>query len=221
MNTSKSTRYAHMAYRFVAGVLLCVSGLSVTVPAGAHSGKGSIKIVSRDPAGSLTIHYVVEISFVADGHPASEAVATVVGESAGLSIRPELLAPVAGKTGTYEATVVYPTAGVWEIRIASLDPTAVLLLTETFSPAVDTSAAPTSSPPASPMRTDPAVSTERVKSVPVDSVPVDFLDELGAVESDRSGNSSRAWLIGAVAAGLLGAVAAFWRRRATRSSGRS
>lgn len=188
MNARKNSNYAHIVYWLLGGVLLCLFSLTVAVPSGAHSGKGSIKIVSREPVGSLTIHYVVAISFVPDGHPASEAVATVVGKSTGLSIDPVPLAPVAGKTGTYEATVIYPAAGVWDIRITSLDPTAVLAQTETLEAAVGTPVAPTSVPPGTPAVT---------------------------------GNSSRAWVVGAIGAGLLGAVAAFWRRRANRSSGRS
>ncbi len=232
MNTHKSSNYVRIVYRLVGGVLLCLFSLTVAAPSGAHSGKGSIQIVNREPVGSLTIHYVVEISFVADGHPASEAVATVVGKSAGANIGPVPLAPVAGRTGTYEATVIFPAAGAWDIRVTSLDPTAVLVQTETLEAAVDMSVAPTSVPPVTqavaqavtPAQTDPAVTTERVERVPVDvpvDPPVDLPAEPVAAESDRSKSSSRALVVGAVAAGLLGAVAAFWRRRATRSSGRS
>jgi MYXO-CTERM domain-containing protein len=224
MSTSKPSKYVHIAYRLLGGVLLCLFGLSVAAPSGAHSGKGSIKIVSREPAGPLAIHYVVAISFIADGHPASDAVATIVGESAGLRIGPVPLTPVAEGTGTYEATVIYPAAGAWDIRITSLDPTAVLLQAESLSPTVDTSAAPTSAPPVTPVQTDPDASTvpvesAPVESVPVESVPVDLPVDSVTAESGQSENSSRAWVIGAVGAGLL-VAAAVWRRRAKRSSGR-
>ncbi len=193
----------------IAGFLF---GLGAASPAGAHSDKGSIVIINKEPAGPLGIRYVVQVTFVSDGHRASEATATLVAESEGQSLGPLPLTPVADKTGDYEVTAVFPASGAWNVRFTSLEPTAVLEITEYLGLTPD-AAAPTTtsfvgaeSPVSAPIATEPAgqpVSDQATESI-----------------SSSKKDSGPSWVVGLLGLGVLAGGAVAFRRR-TRSGNKS
>ena len=95
--------------------------------------------------------------------------ATVVAEADGLRVGPVPLAAVPGSKGTYEATVQFPSSGVWQTRFSALDPTAFLERTETVTEPTTTTVLPTTVPP-----TVPETAPSTVPAVPVsDSAPAE------------------------------------------------
>lgn len=211
-----------MRHPFARNVLIVVATfvipVGVTFPAAAHSGRGAIELVGSAVTGPLAVHYEVEITFTSDGHPAPDGVATIVAEADGIQVGPVPLTAIAGRKGSYEATVNYPTRGTWQTRFSSLDPTALLERTETITETtttiqIDQSAA-TSSVQATTLDTaaasDPPVPTQG--DVPAARSP----DTTITPEPGRTGRGALfVWVgifgIGIVAGGLV------WTRTRKRS----
>ncbi len=179
----------------MAALVLLVSGflcslVAMAAPAGAHSDKGSIVIINKEPAGPLGIRYVVEITFASDGHRAPDAVATLVAESDGEKIGPLPLKPVEGKTGEYEVTAMFSSSGDWNTRFTSLDPAAVLEITEYLG-----------------VVSDPSAATTRVAAEPVSVDP-------SAPDTALKKDSGNGGVVGLLALALASAGAVFVLRRA-------
>ena len=183
---SHPTRPGRLLLMILGLVTTFVSMLTMTRPAAAHSGKGTIKVVRADVIGPLSMHYEVSITFTSDGHPAPDAEVTVV-EANGLSVGPVPLTAVSGADGTYETTVIFPGPGVWQARFSSLEPTAVLERTETVSPpTLSTTTAPSTT---AALSTTPAPSTTTApaSTVSTTSAP-DPVETTSPVTAERSGD---------------------------------
>jgi hypothetical protein len=198
-------------------------GALVPVVAEAHGEEGSFEVTSAAPAGDLTVSYDLLLTYDDDGDAAVGATVTLTGEGpGGASVGPVAFAP-SGESGHYAATVIFPTAGAWQLRITGTSPEALLVHPQSVDPvAVPTTVAPTTAPPpttsaatvppstatpstpssaGSPSTTDlPATSVES-------SVPA-------LVAADSGGGSDWAWVVAiAVLAAAIGSTLTVLVRR--------
>jgi hypothetical protein len=107
----------------------------------AHGETGSFQVIEASPASDLSVRYVVELTYTNDRDPVpdAEVVLTATGPDGG-TVGPVPM--TGGADGRYEATVTFPGAGVWGVRIASETPVAVVEQTSTVGVA-STTASPT------------------------------------------------------------------------------
>lgn len=111
-------------------LLIASVALGITTPAAAHEGDGILTVESQAPAGDLAVRYVVRLTWADDGHPALGATVTAVPVAPdGEPQTPVTLEPT-DEDGRYSATVTYPTAGDWTVRITSVTPTDSIEITE-------------------------------------------------------------------------------------------
>lgn len=117
-------------------LLLVLSTLLST----AHGDTGTFEVVETSTS-ELSAHYLVELRYADDGEAVESAdvVLSATGPDGG-AVGPVPMAALGD--GRYEATVTFPSAGVWGVRISSDAPTAVVEQTSTVGIAT-TTASPT------------------------------------------------------------------------------
>jgi len=112
--------------------LLCVLGMAVallvigpTTPVDAdtehatHTGHGVVTVEARHPRPGNAIHYVVRLTWSADGHPATGAVVTAAPVSpSGVPSPTVRLTPLDSK-GRYGGTIRFNTPGTWTITVSA------------------------------------------------------------------------------------------------------
>lgn len=126
--------------RLALALLLVVA---FAAPAAAHGDTGLLEVVEATPGDDLSVRYVVLLRYANDGDPVDGATLTVTasGPDGGA-----VSAPMAGiGDGRYEATVAFPSPGVWGVRIATGEPAAVVERTETVGAPTTTVPTTTSS----------------------------------------------------------------------------
>lgn len=113
-------------------LLLVLSALLST----AHGDTGTFEVVEAS-ASELSAHYVVELRYANDGDPVGSANVSLsaTGPDGG-TVGPVPMTPLGD--GRYEATVTFPAAGVWGVRISSDEPAAVVEQTSTVGVATTT-----------------------------------------------------------------------------------
>ena len=134
--------------RLLLAAIAAVLGALVPVAAQAHGEEGSFEVTSAAPAGDLTVSYDLLLTYDDDGDAAVGATVTLTGEGpGGATVGPVALAPT-GESGHYGATVTFPTAGAWQLRISGTSPEALLVHPQSVTPvAVPTTVAPTTAAP--------------------------------------------------------------------------
>jgi len=200
--------------RIVAALLVVALTLGVGIAAlapmaGAHGDEGVLSVVSATPSGtSSTVR--VKLTYESDGHPVDGATVTVVGsDDAGAKVDPVPMT-AAGTAGEYVATVAFPSAGTWNLRVTSVSPSATVTLAQdiTADPGVTigSESPATSTTLESTTTVDPALGGE-VEGSPTTAAPV---ATLGAeAKADDDGSSSTPIIVLAVGAVVLIAVAGF------------
>ncbi len=109
---------------FLMSVAVSIALFVAAAGASAHSDDGTIETLQLTHDGRFIVTIQVRISFAGDGHPAGDATATINAERPdGSSVGPTPLTSTS-ITGVYAARMVLPAAGVWSLRVTSLNPTA-------------------------------------------------------------------------------------------------
>ena len=196
----------------------------VPLTAQAHGEEGSFEVASATPAGDLTVAYDLLLTYDDDGDAAVGATVTLRGEGpGGATVGPVALAPT-GESGHYAATVTFPTAGDWQLRITGTSPEALLEQPQTVAPvAVPTTAAPTTAAPptisaatvppttAAPMEPSTSAGSPSTTTGPASTVESSVP---ALVAADSGGGSGWVWIVVAgVAAVAIGATLTVLVRR--------
>jgi hypothetical protein len=106
-----------------------VGALAIAPSAGAHGDDGVLSVVSATPSGTSST-VTVELTYEGAGHPVDGATVTVVADDgAGRTIDPVPMGP-GSAPGQYTATVEYPSAGTWNLRVTAVSPAATVTLTQ-------------------------------------------------------------------------------------------
>ncbi len=192
----------------VVALLAGLLGLAVVAgPAAAHGGAGTLEVLATEPqADGASVKVTVQLSFVADGHPADDATVTVVGERegvAGADFTPVTLT-ASGPEGQYTGVVPVPAPGNWTLRVTSVEPPATA--TTQVSVAGTAGTVGSSSAPSTTATPEPAPATTAPPS---------------SGEDDGGGPSPVlvAAVVGAVAGGVTAYAAGVRRRRAASGGG--
>lgn len=198
----------------IVAVLLVVAltlgvGIAALAPmAGAHGDEGVLSVVSATPSGtSSTVR--VKLTYESDGHPVDGATVTVVADDgAGAKIDPVPMT-AAGSAGEYTASVVFPSAGSWNLRVTSVSPSATITLTQDITAApgvtVGTEAPASSTTLDSTTTVDPALDDE-IDGSATTAAPT---ATLGTNAKADDSSSSTPLIVLAVGAVALIAVAGF------------
>jgi YtkA-like protein len=177
----------------------------VLVPgaAQAHGEEGSFEVTSAAPAGDLTVAYDVLLTYDDDGDAAAGATVALTGEGpGGATVGPVALAPT-GESGHYAATVTFPAAGQWQLRISGTSPEALLEHPQTVEPvaaptttAPPTTSAATSAPTtAAPTTAAPSTSAPSTPSTTAPATTVDSsVPALAGAADDGGDGSNWAWI---------------------------
>ncbi len=204
-------RTALAARALVAGGLVGVLSLLAMAPAHAHDDVGTLTVAEATASGNA-VSYAVDVVFVNDGHPASDATVTVVAEGpAGATVGPLSMTETA-TAGRYGATVDFSAPGGWTVRFTSLTPLGTTETTqEVGAPASGTSSSPTLPGPTQPVPTLSATtvqpgSTTQPPTTAVTS-PVTTGEPGGYEPDDFAGTGTRVLLIAGLVA-VLGAASA-------------
>ena len=121
-----------------------VLGALLAPAAGAHGDDGVLTVVSATPSGTSST-VTVQLAYEGDGHPVDGAtVAVVADDGAGNALDPVPMGP-GSAPGQYTATVQFPSAGTWNLRVTAVSPSATLTLTQdvTADPGVTVGTEPT------------------------------------------------------------------------------
>ena len=121
-----------------------VVGALFAPAAGAHGDDGVLTVVSATPSGTSST-VTVQLAYEGDGHPVDGATVTVVADDgAGNALDPVPMGP-GSAAGQYTATVQFPSAGTWNLRVTAVSPSATLTLTQevTADPGVTVGTEPT------------------------------------------------------------------------------
>lgn len=197
-------------------VLLVIGvGVAAIAPmAGAHGDDGILTVVSATPSGtSSTI--TVRLTFEGDGHPVDGATVTVVADDgAGGTIDPVPMT-AAGSPGEYRATLEFPTAGSWNVRVTAVSPSATVTIPQEITAPASTSTAPPVTPDEAPTSTAAdAASTETTDA------PVDGVTATRDYTVDEESSSPLPWILGILAlVVVVGAVAWVVARRGSGPEG--
>jgi hypothetical protein len=193
--------------RLLLGAIAALLVALVPVAAQAHGEEGSFEVTSAAPAGDLTVAYDLLLTYDDDGDAAVGATVTLTGEGpGGATVGPVALAPT-GESGHYGATLAFPTAGDWQLRITGTSPEALLVHPQTVDPvAVPATATPTVAPTtaAPPITTTAGVqpttaapSTPPTTSPSTTNLPATTVDSSvpALVAPDSGGGSTWAWIV--------------------------
>lgn len=203
--------------------------------AGAHGDDGVIEVTAATPTAPSTITYDIFLTYLNDGDPAEEATVTMAADGPdGATVGPIPLTPT-GQPGHYGAAVTFPAPGIWQVRLSSLSPLALLERSETIEPDTPstmavtstTASVATSNPSTSIAPTTTIRETSTASTSPSSTNPSTTTGSSTTATTSSSGEDGPP--LGLVAAGGLGAVAlttgaiVMIRRRPTASprSGRS
>lgn len=205
-------------------VLGLAAGVAVVdaAPAGAHDEVGTVTVAMAEAtttaSGTASVSYVVDVVYVNDGHPASDATVTVVAEGPAAVIVGPVAMTETATPGRYGATVDFPAPGPWTVRFTSLTPLATAETTQDVgAPATSTSASTTP-----PVPTLPVASTAASPSTPPTITSVTGTVNTGGPGSyepdDFADTGTRVLLIAGLVAvlGAAGALALVRRRGRTR-----
>ena len=130
-----------MVRRILVPSLALVAILAAPAPASAHADTGTIEVVEAGPTGDLARRYVVVLRYENDGDPVEGTTVTLT--ASGPDGGAVSTAMTGRGDGRYEADVAFPGPGVWGVRIASEEPTAVAERTETVGAPTTTAATTT------------------------------------------------------------------------------
>jgi len=189
-------------FGLAAGVLALVGALALVAPsvAGAHGGEARLDLLEAEavPGG---VELAVRVTYVNDGHGASDATVTAVVVDPDDPDAPgtPVSLPATGEEGVHGGLVSTPRPGTWTIRLTSVEPTASAEVSvdvpapvpgpaPTPAPAPDSGSAPPT--PAPNAGTDPV-------GAPVataDGVPTD------GEQGGDGGPAVWVWLLGGAAA---------------------
>lgn len=183
-------------------------GIAAIAPmAGAHGDEGVLAVVSATPSGtSSTI--TVKLTYEGDGHAVDGATVTVVADNGSGTALDPLPMNAGSAEGEYTATVEFPSAGTWNVRVTSVSPAATLTLTQdiTSEPGVTAGTAPEESTTTA----DPALDEEVTDSP---TTVADGDDISATSESDDSDSSPLPWILGGIAVVVIVAVSAVFVMR--------
>lgn len=181
--------------------------VATAVPAAAHGAEGELEVGEPEVGAGLEVTVPLRLTYAGDGHAAE---AEEVGEITVVATQgdQEALGEVVPEDapGVYEARVVLPAAGAWDVTITATEPAATATVT------VD--AAEAASEPDETTTTEPAPPTT-AESEPETS-------DTGAgeiVDRDDDGGSSTTPLIVAMVVCLVVAVGAYVLIRRARARG--
>lgn len=192
--------------RPLAVALAIAAGLVTLVPlAAAHGDDGRLEAVSVIPSGDTAV-VTVRLTYENDSEPVNAATVTVAGEDgAGARLDPVAMTRTASP-GEYAATVTFPSAGTWNLRVTSVNPTATLPLTQEISADSGVTTTPESS-----VGTAGDTPTTATTGTVVSPQPSDAAT---TPRPSDSASSAVPWIVAAVVvAVLIGAAAVVLRRR--------
>lgn len=196
--------------RFVlaAGVLALVGALGLVAPsvAGAHGGEARLDLLEAEavPGG---VELAVRVTYVNDGHGASDATVTAVVVDPDDPDAPgtPVSLPATGEEGVHGGLVSTPRPGTWTIRLTSVEPTASAEVSvDVPAPAPTPTPTPTPNPTSAP--------GPEAGSAPPPPAPNAGTDPVGApvaaadgvpTDGDQGGDGGPAvwvWLLGGAAA---------------------
>lgn len=201
------------AVRIVAALLvvalaLGVSAAAIAPLAGAHGDDGVLTVISATPSGSSSA-VRVKLAYGTDGHPVDGATVTVVADDgAGTKVDPVAMT-AAGSPGEYTATVAFPSAGTWNVRVTSVSPSATITLTQDIT--AEPGVAVGTESPASSTALEPTTTVDPALDADVGDSPATATPQVtsGAKKVDDDSSSSTPMIVLAVGAVALIAVAGF------------
>lgn len=101
------------------GVAVALLAIGPTTPVDAHTGYGVVNVEARHPRPGNAIHYVVRVTWSADGHPATGAALTAAPVSpSGVPGPTVRLTPLDGD-GRYGGTIRFNQPGTWTITVSA------------------------------------------------------------------------------------------------------
>jgi hypothetical protein len=177
-----------------------------TSPAYAHEGEGIFELQAQGPADSLTVRYVVRLTWANDGHPAFDATVTATPIDPGGTPQTPVPMQFEGDDGRYSGTITYPSAGNWTVRFTSVSPASTMEIVEELT-----------DPAATATTTTSTLSSATTAPVDVD----DTQPERAAPPpvTDDGGGGVNGLLVAAMLALAAVGVALALRTRRTRESG--
>ena len=98
-----------------------------------HDGVGVVTVEGRHPTSASEVHYVVRLTWSADGHPADDTTA-LSASLVGLDgvPQPAVAFQPYGGDGRFAGTVAFPGPGVWTLRFTSAHPPTTVDSLEVF-----------------------------------------------------------------------------------------
>jgi hypothetical protein len=194
-------------HRLLLAAIAALLGALVPAAARAHGEEGSFEVTSAASAGDLTVSYDLLLTYDDDGDAAVGATVTLTGEGpGGATVGPVAFAPTA-ESGHYAATVTFPTAGAWRLRISGTSPEALLVHPQSVDPvAVPTTATPTAAPTTAAPPTTGAATVPPTTATPSTSAGSPSTTNLPATTAESSvpalvaadsggGGSEWAWIV--------------------------
>ncbi|CAN5569707.1 hypothetical protein BH18ACT1_BH18ACT1_06790 [soil metagenome] len=107
--------------------------------AAAHSERGVVEVVSREPVVDVGLDSVVRLTYEDDGDAVSDPTLTAVAVSPDGVEADTVVLSAGGGPGLYEGDVPLSEQGTWRVRFTSVTSAATLEVTEERSPSVATS----------------------------------------------------------------------------------
>ena len=93
-------------------IVFCAALAALGTPsADAHEGEGIFELQAQGSADSLTVPYVVRLTWANDGHPAFDATVTATPIDPGGTPQTPVPMQFEGDDGRYSGTITYPSAG--------------------------------------------------------------------------------------------------------------
>ncbi|UDY35418.1 FixH family protein [Dermatobacter hominis] len=179
----------------LAALVALVPGLVAAPTAGAHGDEGVLSVVSATPSGTSST-VTVQLVYEGDGHPVDGATVTVVADDgAGATIDPVPMGP-GSAPGQYTATVVYPSAGTWNLRVTAVSPAATLTLTQDVTADPGVAAPSSTADPATDDDVTGSPTTAQIGEAANDEAPE---TEPAAAEDEDEGSSPLPWILGGLA----------------------
>lgn len=112
-------------------IVFCAALAALGTPsADAHEGEGIFELQAQGSADSLTVPYVVRLTWANDGHPAFDATVTATPIDPGGTPQTPVPMQFEGDDGRYSGTITYPSPGNWTVRFTSVSPASTMEIVE-------------------------------------------------------------------------------------------
>lgn len=126
-----------------------------TPSAYAHEGEGIFEVQAQGSADSLTVRYVVRLTWANDGHPAFDSTVTATPIDPGGTPQTPVPMQFDGDDGRYSGTITYPSPGNWTVRFTSVSPASTMeIVEEVTATATTTTSTPSSTTTTAPVDVD-------------------------------------------------------------------